>query len=144
MKNIKKQLQLMFSIALCASFHAFTMEKERSNASGEWTDSIGDSSNESGISDPLITAKREQKNKQWLTEQIKILQEMNQELAKKLENDVWEMSIDVYTGMKKFQEDIQLIISTIEEMLSGDKPININSINQLMKIANLRYKLYLQ
>jgi hypothetical protein len=135
MINIKKHLFLALSIVFCASFQIFAMKKEKSSASGERIDSIGDSSSESGTSDPLEEAQREKNNKQWLTKQINILKTMDQDLQEKRE---------YCAAIKDFQKQIQTIISNIKDMLSGRTPMNMKNISERMKIAHFEYRFYIQ
>ncbi len=148
MKSTKKYLTLALSIVFCASFQVFAMEKESegmTNTSGEWTGPIGDSSGETGASDPLEEAQIEKKrNQQWLTKQIDILKVMDQDLQETQELNTWKIPTITRIEIKKLQEQIQSTISIITDMLSGRTPSNMEKIRKTMKSIHSEYRLYRQ
>ncbi len=138
MKHIKKYLTLALSVAFCASFQTFTMEKERSRTSKERFEEqitgTPDTSGE-GMSDLLEEARIEKMNRQQLAARIKTAQSIAADLKEQLED--FEFTPKEHNEIKELQKYIQETIEKINAMLSGHIPINMKVINHRIETIHL-------
>lgn len=119
MKNIKTYLSLAVTIVFCASINTFAMEKERSDASGEWFDyQLGESN----------TSSEADNDRNILQDQLGDLKNILGRSHSRAENE--------NTTNKEFNEIKELLKSgektwnKIVEMISGHRPINTTLIDQ--------------
>jgi hypothetical protein len=125
MKRIKTYLTLTLAIAFCVSINTFAMEKERSEASGEWLDyQLGKSntSSESGLEDGLSV----------LEQHINHLERMNNTINNMLNSNI-KISWIARNNLKTLQEHVLATLATARDMLSGHIPTDTNLIHQQIK-----------
>lgn len=129
MKNTKKYIILSFvlSVAFNPSLQMFAMEQE---PTGE-----ANISSESGI---------EERDQETLTKRINRLTEINDELNKKLKKESRVLYIEEYNDIKQFQQLIQKIIKTADDMRLGLIPVDIKLINKKTDNIILAAPHYLQ
>lgn len=128
MRHIKTYLTLTLAIAFCASINTFSMEKERSEASGEWLDyqlGTSNTSSESGLEDGLSI----------LEQHINHLERMNNTINNMLNSNI-KISWTARNNLKTLQEHVLATLSTAHDMLSGRIPTNTNLIHQQIKLIS--------
>ncbi len=132
MNSIKKDLFLALSVAFCASFQVFAMEKEvKSNASRsreEQSLGIADTSSESEINEWI---------KQKLAKIIQKLETVSRMINQTLRDK--DISIREHNELKQLQQDTHAVTIKARDMLFGIIPVNLQLIDQNVRAIITRW-----
>jgi hypothetical protein len=119
MKNIKTYLSLAVTIVFCASINTFAMEKERSDASGEWFDyQLGESNTSSEVDNDINI----------LHEQLENLKNILNPSNYRAKNE--NITAEEFNQIKELLQFGQTTWNKIVEMISGHRTINTALIDQ--------------